>query len=198
MKRLFLAAASLSFGLVAGAPAFAAPAPQSGVYAIEPTHTQVVFSVLHFGFTTYTGLFSNVSGTLHLNAATPAESSLNVTIPVSSVQTTSDVLTGELKADDWFDAAKYPDATFVSTSVRQTDPHDAIVTGTLTIRGISKPETLAVHFIGAGVNPMDKKFTVGFEATGTIKRSDFGVSKYVPYVSDAVELHIAGAFEKQG
>lgn len=170
---------------------------QSGTYAIEPGHTQVGFSLLHFGFTYYSGVFSNVSGTLTFNAKTPSASALSVTIPVASVQTTSDKLTEELKNDQWFDAAKFPNATFVSTKVTPTGKSDALVTGNLTLHGVTKPETLKVHFVGAGINPMDKNYTAGFEATTTLKRSDFGVKQYVPYVGDEVTLHIAGAFEKQ-
>ncbi|MFW7267992.1 YceI family protein [Gluconacetobacter sp. Hr-1-5] len=192
------AALALAASLPLAAQAATGPAEvQAGHYAVEPGHTQVGFSVLHFGFTNYAGVFSNVSGTLELNVKNPAASSLSVTIPIASVQTTSDVLNGELKGAEWFDAGKFPDATFVSTSVKLTGGSDAVVTGNLTLHGATKPETLKVHFIGAGVNPIDKKYTTGFEATGTIKRSDFGVSKYVPYVSDEVALRIAGAFEKQ-
>jgi polyisoprenoid-binding protein YceI len=171
---------------------------QGGTYQVEAGHTQVGFSLLHFGFSYYTGVFSNVSGTLNLDPKTPAASTLNVTIPVDSVQTTSTKLDGELKSPQWFDATQFPNATFTSTKVTVTGKGHAIVTGNLTIHGVTKPETLKVRFIGAGVNPLDKKYTVGFEAVGTINRSDFGVKMYVPYVSDAVELHIAGAFERQG
>ena len=189
---------ALAASLPLAAQAATSPAEvQAGHYAVEPGHTQVGFSVLHFGFTHYAGMFSNVSGTLELNVKNPAASSLSVTIPIASVQTTSAVLTGELKGAEWFDAGKFPDATFVSTSVKLAGKSDAVVSGDLTLHGVTKPETLKVHFIGAGMNPIDKKYTTGFEATGTIKRSDFGVSKYVPYVSDEVALRIAGAFEKQ-
>ncbi|EHH67524.1 YceI family protein [Gluconobacter morbifer] len=170
---------------------------QSGTYDVEPGHTQVGFSVLHFGFTNYQGTFSDVSGTLELNDKNPAASRLSVTIPIGSVQTTSAKLTEELKGNQWFNAAQYPNATFEATSVHRVGRADAIVNGNLTLHGVTKPETLKVHFIGAGVNPLDKKYTAGFEVTGTIKRSDFGVKMYVPYVSDEVQLRIAGAFEKQ-
>jgi len=193
-----LAASIAALPVVASAQTVTSPAQvQSGTYAIEPGHTQVGFSLLHFGFTYYNGLFSNVSGTLELNSKTPAASKLSVTIPVASVQTTSNKLTEELKSDQWFDAAKFPNATFVSTEVKRTGKDDAIVTGNLTLHGVTKPETLKVHFVGAGINPMDKNYTTGFEATATIKRSDFGVKMYVPYVGDDVTLRIAGAFEKQ-
>ncbi|GBQ92485.1 hypothetical protein AA23498_1463 [Acetobacter nitrogenifigens DSM 23921 = NBRC 105050] len=195
-------AATLAIGLLAGNPASAqvvtnATQIQSGVYDVEPGHTQVGFEVLHFGFTNYLGVFSNVSGTLNLDPKNPSASKLSVTIPVDSVQTTSAKLNDELKGDQWFDAAKFPNATFESTSVRLSGKNDAVVTGNLTLHGVTKPETLKVHFIGAGVNALDKKYTIGFEATGVIKRSDFGVKMYVPYVSDDVHLRIAGAFERQ-
>ncbi len=69
--------------------------------------------------------------------------------------------------------------------------------GNLTLHGVTKPVVLEVHFIGAGINPIDKAYTVGFEATATIKRSDFGVTTYVPAIGDEVQLNIAGAFEQQ-
>ena len=106
-------AAAVAIGLLAGSPASAqvvtnAAQAQSGTYDVEPGHTQVGFSVLHFGFTNYLGVFSNVSGTLSLDAKSPASSKLSVTIPVDSVQTTSAKLDDELKGDQWFDAAKFP------------------------------------------------------------------------------------------
>lgn len=188
-----LACAAVSTTAIAAAPADV----KSGSYKVEAGHTQVNFSVLHFGFSYYSGQFSNVSGSLKLDASHPEKSKLSVTIPVSSVATSSSVLTGELKNNEWFDAAKYPDATFVSTEVSPVGAEDAVVSGNLTLHGITKPVVLHVHFVGAGVNPMDKAYTVGFQATGTIHRSDFGVKKYVPYVGDDVSLTIAGAFEKQ-
>ncbi|GLQ64241.1 YceI family protein [Gluconobacter cerinus] len=199
LPRIALIAASITaLPAIASAQTVTNPAQvQSGTYVIEPGHTQVGFSLLHFGFTYYSGLFSNVSGTLQLNAKTPSASKLSVTIPVASVQTTSDKLTDELKSDQWFDTEKFPNATFASTEVKRVGKTDAIVTGNLTLHGITKPETLKVHFVGAGINPMDKNYTTGFEAAATIKRSDFGVKMYVPYVGDDVTLHIAGAFEKQ-
>ena len=173
-------------------------AVKAGTYAVEPNHTQVGFSLLHLGFSYYSGVFSNVSGTLRLDPSRPEASRLQVSIPIDSVATTSAKLDGELKGPEWFDAARYPTATFTSTAVTRTAKDAARVAGTLTLHGVSLPETLTVHFVGAGVNPLDKKYTVGFEAVGTIKRSQFGVKTYVPMVGDDVRLTIAGAFELQG
>ena len=97
---------------------------------------------------------------------------------------------------DFFGAAP-ADAIFVSTSVVPgSDGDEAKVTGNLTLNGVTKPVTLDVDFHGAGMG-MNKKETIGFQAETTIKRSDFGVSMGIPYVSDAVELEIHAAFEKQ-
>lgn len=170
---------------------------QAGRYRVEPGHTQITFSLLHMGFTPYSGMFSGVSGTLQLDPAHPGASRLDVRVPVSSIYTPSDRLTGELKDADWFDAGRYPDATFTSTSVVPAGAGNATITGNLTLHGVTRPAVLHAHYVGAGVNPMDKAYTVGFTATATIRRSDFGITTYVPMVGDDVTLTIAGAFEKQ-
>ena len=205
MKFIPLAAASvlaLGLGPVASLRAQTAShepgTVKAGSYAVEPGHTQVGFTLLHLGFSYYSGVFSNVSGTLHLDPSHPDASRLVVSIPIDSVATTSAKLDGELKGAEWFDAARYPSATFASTRITPMGHDAARVDGTLTLHGVSEPETLTVHFVGAGVNPLDKKYTVGFEAVGTIRRSQFGVKTYVPLVGDDVRLSIAGAFELQG
>jgi polyisoprenoid-binding protein YceI len=183
---------------LAQSPASSDPAAvQAGKYSVDPYHTQVLFSVSHIGFSTYSGVFYGASGSLTLDPKAPAASTFNITIPVNSVMTTSAKLDGELKSAQWFDADKFPDAVFVSSKVVLEGKHKAMVTGALTLHGVTKPVTLEVAFVGAGVNPLDKKYTAGFEATGTILRSDFGVKTYLPLIGDKVRLTIAGAFEKQ-
>ena len=170
---------------------------QAGTYAVDPGHTQVGWRVSHMGFSNYAGGFSDVSGTLELQPKNPAAAKLSIKIPVASVTTTSAKLTDELKGDQWLDAAKFPDITFVSTKVAPAGKDHAKVTGDLTLHGVTKPVTLDVTLVGAGVNPLSKKYTVGFEATGTLKRSEFGVKTYVPLIGDELHLTIAGAFERQ-
>ena len=171
---------------------------EAGSYAVEPYHTRILFSVSHMGFTTYFGDFTGASGTLTLNPKSAAASALDVSVPVDSVSTTNAKLDGELKSPDWFDAAKYPTITFKSTKVTRAGANMAKVNGDLTMHGVTKPVVLTVMFGGAGTNPLDKKYTAGFEATGRVKRSDFGVTKYVPLIGDMVDITISGAFEKQG
>lgn len=204
MTRSTLKLALLPVALLASVPAVlyaqaADPAPaaaQAGSYNVEPSHTRVGFSVLHFGFTDYYGEFSGVSGTLSLDPENVAGAKLAVTIPVASIDTTNDTLDGELRDPTWFDAAKYPTMTFVSTKVTRTGERTADVTGNLTFHGVTRPVTLHASFNAGGVNPMSKAYTLGFNATGTIQRSDFGVTKYVPMVGDSVTLRISAAFEQ--
>ena len=199
-----IAAMALAAALGATGPAAAQVATHepsqvaAGSYAVEPEHTQVGFGVSHMGFTTYYGRFAGASGTLELTPKNPAGSRLSVSVPTASVSTTSDKLDGELRGPDWFDAAKYPQISFVSTGIVPSGFGAAKVSGNLTMHGVTKPVTLDVRFVGAGTNPLDKKYTVGFSATGVLSRSEFGVKTYVPLVGDEVAITISGAFEKQG
>lgn len=200
-KTFALAAlAGASLLIASGSAAIAAgdaSSVQAGTYAIEPSHTRVQFSVDHMGFSTWLGGFTGAKGSLTLDPKAPAASKLEVSLPTASVLTTNTVLDGELKAADWFDAAKYPTISFTSTKVTPTGADTAKVTGDLTFHGVTKPVTLDVKFHGAGANPMSKAYTVGFDAHGALKRSEFGVTKYVPLIGDEVEITISAPFEKK-
>jgi polyisoprenoid-binding protein YceI len=195
-----LAPLALVLALASGAQAQVAnPDPaavQSGAYKIEPGHTRVLFSLSHLGFTTYYGEFPGASGQLNLDAAHPDRSRLDVTVPVAGVWTPSAKLNEELVSADWLGAAANPNIAFHSTAIRRTGPRTAEVVGDLTLHGVTKPVTLKATFNAAGVNPLSKAYTTGFEVSGLIKRSDFGVSKYVPLVGDEVTLTISAAFER--
>jgi polyisoprenoid-binding protein YceI len=201
MSHKLLYAAALLAALVA--PAAAQDAPnfdpakvEAGSYAVEPNHTRVLFSVSHMGFTTWYGEFTHVSGTLTLPAKGVAFSALDIEIPTATVSTSNAVLDGELKDAGWFDAAAYPEIRFTATKVTRTANDTADVAGVLTFHGVARPVVLKAKFNASGVNPLDKKYTVGFEVSGAIKRSDFGVTKYVPLVGDDVVLIVSAAFEK--
>jgi polyisoprenoid-binding protein YceI len=167
----------------------------AGSYEVDPRHTQVNWQVNHFGFNDYFGLFGDVTGTLSIDPANLAAAKVDVTIPIASVATSSAGLTTHLQSPDFFDVAKFATARFVSTSVT-VDGQRAMINGDLTMLGVTKPVVLETRFEGAGSNPMNKKATVGFHASTTIKRSDWGMTKYVPMVGDDVKLRISVAFEK--
>ena len=196
---LALALPAASCAQLAGAPATHDPARvQSGAYRIDPLHTQVLFSVSHLGFSTYYGEFSQASGRLDLDVEAPSRSAVEIRVPVDSVTTTSDKLTRELKGSDWLDAGADPEMVFKSTKVTPLEGGAAMIAGDLTLHGVTRPVLLRATLVGAGINPLDHAYTVGFNLVGTIRRSDFGVRTYVPLVGDLVTLTIASAFEKRG
>lgn len=196
---LFVAsAAAFAISIPAlGQAAQDAAAIQAGSYSVETTHTLVQFSVNHFGINDFFGTFPGASGSLSIDPKNIPATKLDVSVPVATVSTTNAVLDKELVSADWFDAAKYPTMRFTSTKVVQTGAKSATITGNLTIHGVTKPVTLNATFNAAAVNPISKAYTLGFKATGSINRTEFGVSKYAPLVSDETTITITSAFEKK-
>jgi polyisoprenoid-binding protein YceI len=182
MKR-FLAAAALA---LATTVAFAAPL----TYKIDANHTDVVASWSHFGFSNPIAHFGKVDGFITYDPAKVGDSKVEVTIPLSGLNSHVPDFDDHLRSDDFFDAANHPNITFKSTSVKSAGKDKLTVAGDLTIKGITKPVTLTVTINKLGVQPMAKRDAAGFEATTTIKRSDFGVGKYAPNVSDEVKISI--------
>lgn len=158
-------------------------------YKLDASHTAVTWSISHFGFSSPSGKFMNVDGTLQLDEKNPAASSVKVTIAVADVNSGVAKLDEHLKTADFFDTATYPTATFTSEKVTVTDSTHATVEGQLTLRGVTKPVTLNVTLNKIGENMMKKK-TAGFSATTTLKRSDFGMTKYLPDLGDEVKIQI--------
>lgn len=192
---LALLAASCVALTSACALAFNAPSTKldgvpSGTYEIDPSHTSVQFGISHLGFSSYQGRFNTTAGTLTFDAKAPEKSTLNVTIDAASIDTNHTELEGKLKGADWFDTAKFPTATFISTKIEKLSDATGTVTGDFTLHGVTKPVTLSVTFNGAGNNPFANVPQLGFSAKGTIKRSDFGISQYLPAVGDEVSIAI--------
>jgi polyisoprenoid-binding protein YceI len=204
MRRPVIAIALVALGSLAVAQNLPTEAPgkpdptrvTAGTYSVDPAHTQLAFKVDHLGFNPYHGLFGNITGTLTLDPAKPDASKLSIDIPMSGIVTTSLELNEHLRKPEFFDAARYTAAHFESTSVTASGTN-ATIAGNLTIKGVTKAVVLQAHFTGAGKGPMNGVETVGFEATTTVRRSDFGVSYGIPLVSDEVPLEITAAFEKK-
>jgi polyisoprenoid-binding protein YceI len=173
----------------------AAPAQAADTYTLDPMHTQVVWSISHFGFSSPSGKFAQVEGTLTLDEKNPENSKVNATIKLANLVTGIDKLNEHLLGDSFFDAAKFPTATFTSTKVETAGKDMAHVTGDLKVRGITKSVVLEVKLNRIAENMMHKK-TAGFSATTELKRSDFGMSTYLakpgegPMLGDEVKLEI--------
>ena len=182
----------------AGIPGAADPARvQAGTFKVDSAHTQIGWKVNHLGFSLFDGFFADPTGSLAIDPKRPQDARLTITIPMAKVVSTSDALDDHLRRADFFDVAKYPTATFVSTDV-QPQGQRARITGNLTLHGVTKPVVLDARFVGAGSNPRgNKALNIGFEATTRISRSAFGITYGVPAVGDAVDLTINAAFEKE-
>ncbi|QNP41557.1 YceI family protein [Lysobacter terrestris] len=180
-KPLTLAAALLFAGT-----AFAAPVS----YKIDPNHTDVIAGWNHFGFANPTARFGQVDGVIVYDAADVAKSSVKVTIPLSGIDSGVPDLDEHLRSADFFDAATYPTITFTSTKAEAAGDNKLRVSGDLTVHGVTKPVVLDVTLNKAGEHPLGKRAAVGFDASTTIKRSEFGVNKYVPNVSDEITIRI--------
>ncbi len=178
-----LAASALAFSLLA-APAIAEPV----AYDFDKSHANLSFTYNHLGYSTTDGRFGDWDGSLLIDQETPANSSIEFTINIDSLDTFWADRDTHLKSPDFFDAAKFPQATFKSTKVEQTGENQLDVTGDLTLRGITKPVTLTVDVLALGDHPMAKKPAAGFAVSTVLKRSDFGMDKFVPYVGDEVTV----------
>lgn len=199
MRRHILSALLVATALVAS-PALAqttqVPAEvKAGTYVVEPTHAKVLFAISHLGFSTYYGTFPKVDGTLVLDPADPAKSKVDIVIDVAAVDTSDDKLDAHLRAPDFFDTEKFPTATFKSTKIERTGDTTARITGDLTLKGVTKPVTLDATFNQAGPNFINKVYSIGFDAETTIKRSEWGITTFVPAVGDEVKLRIGTEFQ---
>ncbi|ERS01358.1 polyisoprenoid-binding protein [Acinetobacter sp. COS3] len=180
---------TLSLGLafaLASSVTLAAPVD----YKIDPTHTATVFSWNHFGFSTPSANFTDIQGVIKVDNAKPANSSVEVTIPLSSVNTNVAALDKEFQEEAWFNAAKYPNITFKSTKVETKDKKHFKITGDLTVKGITKPVVLDAVLNKQGEHPMAKVPAIGFNATTSFDRSAFGIGNYVPNVGDKITVNI--------
>jgi len=182
MIRRIALAASLA---LASMPLYAA------TYTLEPNYTQGVFRWNHLGFSSPAAQFAQGEGTLEFDRADPTRSSVKVTIPLASLNTGVPALDEDFRSEDFFETAKFPTATFKSTKVEKGVAADQLkVTGDLSLHGVTKPVTLEVTVIKMGTNPRTNLPTVGFDAMTSLKRSDFGLGKYIPQVGDEIQMHI--------
>jgi polyisoprenoid-binding protein YceI len=167
-----------------------AQAADTPKFTYDPAHTQVMFSVSHLGFSFSHGRFTKFMGGFSFDENQPEQSAADMTIETGSLVMDSAEWEQHLKGADFFNTEKFPTMTFKTTKVEKTGDKTAKVTGDFTLLGVTKPITLDVTFNNAGIHPYSKSYVAGFSATGTIKRSDFGMSYGLPGVGDDVSLNI--------
>jgi polyisoprenoid-binding protein YceI len=163
-------------------------------YRLEKTHADLLFGINHAGFTEKHGSFRDLDATLQYDAHKPEDSHVTVVVKTDSVDTGYAARDADLKGEKFLDVAKYPEMRFVSTKVTPEADQTLRIDGELTLHGVTRPLTLHAKLNKAAPNPFDKRPTVGFSATGTLKRSDFGISTYVPIIGDDVSITIDAEF----
>ncbi|WP_455217225.1 YceI family protein [Kaarinaea lacus] len=157
-------------------------------YTFDPTHTYPHFAISHLGFSTMHGRFDKTSGTMTMDRAKGA-GSVDITVEMASVNTGFQKRDDHLRSPDFFNVAEFPTMTFKSSKVEFAGK-GAKVTGDLTIKGVTKSVTLDVASINCGTHPFNKKDVCGFDATTSIKRSDFGIKYGLPAIGDDMTITI--------
>ena len=178
-------AIALLFACVA-LPALAEPE----TFTLDPNHSFTSFEYKHLGVSTQRGRFTKTTGKVTVDTAAKTGTA-DVVIDAGSVDVGPPRLTEHLRSADFFDAAKYPNATFQGTSFTFDGDKVKTVTGNLTIMGTTKPVTLDTVFFNCTTHPQNKKKLCGGDFTATIKRSEFGMTRAIPAVSDEITLRIS-------
>lgn len=166
---------------------------QGGAYALDKAHATLLWKVSHLGFSAYVGRFNEFDATLDFDPDRPQASKLDAVIQAASLDINFPEFEETLRGSDWFDTAKYPEIRFKSTAIEVTGETTGRVTGDLTFLGQTKPVTLDVTFNGGAVNFITGKFTLGFQATATLNRTEFGMTKFAPKVVGeevTLEIHV--------
>jgi polyisoprenoid-binding protein YceI len=186
MTKLSKLSAALALAAVSAAPALAAPE----TYVIDGTHTFPRFSYSHFGYSTQLSRFDKTTGTVVFDKAART-GAVDIVIDTKSVNTGYGTFNEHIQGEDFLDTAKYPTATFKSTKVVFDGDKPAKVEGNLTLKGVTRPVTLAVTDFKAAPHPMLKKDAIGANAWTVVKRTEFNAGKYAPNVGDDVRIDIA-------
>lgn len=183
MKSFILAA-----GLMAAATVATADAEK---YVLDASHSQIVFSYNHLGYSTTYGMFSGFEGEIMFDQEDPAASSVSVSMPVKSMITGWEERFGHFMSPDFFGATDDEMVTFVSTSIEVTGENTALITGDLTLNEVTKSVVLDAKLNQAGDHPMAGKPWAGFDATTTLVRSEYNLGQFAPFVGDEVPVTIS-------
>ncbi|WP_425090978.1 YceI family protein [Tropicimonas sp. S265A] len=187
MKLLPLSAAAL---MALGTTAFADD-HTAQKYILDASHSQIVFSYDHLGYSTTYGMFSGFEGEIMFDAENPAASSVTVSMPVRSMITGWEQRFAHFMSDNFFDADDAEMVSFASTTIEVTGEDTALITGDLTLNGVTNTVVLDAKLNAKGMHPIENKEWAGFDATTTLIRSDYNVGAFAPFVSDEVEVLIS-------
>jgi polyisoprenoid-binding protein YceI len=167
----------------------AAPAYAADSYTVDPRHTWPMYEIMHLGFATQRGRFNETAGKIMLDRAAKT-GSVNIVIKTASIDTGLEKWDEHMRSEDFFNAGKYPEITFKADKIVFEGDKPVSVPGQFTLLGVTKPVTLSLSHFGCGPHPLTKKEVCGADASTTIKRSEYGMTKYLPGIGDEVKLVI--------
>jgi len=189
MKKILFSILVMSLSLVASAQT---------TWSNDPAHSRLGFVVKHLTISQINGKFDDFSIKVVTTKADYSDMKVTVVAQTKTVDTGVEMRDNHLRTADFFDVEKYPEMTFVSTSAKKISDKKFILSGNLTIHGVTKPVTLSVDYYGSVINPMNNKETFGFHISGSVKRSDFGIGPKFPeaMVSDEIKIIADAEFSK--
>ena len=181
----------LAAALLATSALTAPVAAETVDYKLDPSHSQIMFDYQHLGFSTTYGLFGGIEGDIAFDTEDPAASSVEVSFPVTAMLTGWDARDAHFLSPDFFGAEENGTVTFKSTAIEVTGEDTAKITGDLTMNGVTKPVVLDAQLTQMGMHPMENKEWAGFTASTVVKRTDFDMGMFAPYVGDEVNVNIS-------
>jgi len=182
--------------LIAPPPSIAPEKIRAGQYQLDPGHTALLFKVSHLGLSTFVGRFNLVEASLDFDATAPENTKLEGLIDINSLDVANDDFAKTLIGAGWFDGAHFPQARFIATSLSVTDENHYLLQGDFTLKGVTHPLDLTVTFNGGSNVLLTGKYSIGFEATGSFLRSDYGLDRYTNFVGDRVRIEFYGEFQR--
>lgn len=169
---------------------------RTGKYTLDPEHAYVHFTIEHLGLSTVVGRFNTVGATLDFDPASIEDLQLAGVIDMASIDLNNESLENRLRGSDWLDTSQYPQARFQTTSVTAIQNNNFTIVGDFTLRGITHSIALNATFKGGADNLLTGKYTLGFAANGSLRRSDFGIDAFAALVADQVFIQIHAEFQK--
>ena len=167
-----------------------------GSYQVDPAHTVVLFKVDHFGLSRFVGRFNDVDATLEFDPDTPQDARLDARVRTASIDVNNAEFEAELTGPDWLNAEAFPEARFMTSRIELVSETEALFHGELTLRGTAAPVVFRAVYNGGGRSLVTGRYTIGFQASATFNRSDYGIDDYIPAIGDEVELEIHAEFQR--
>ena len=170
---------------------------RAGQYQLDKQHSFLIFRIGHLELSKIVGRFNTFDATLDFDPQTPENMTLSGLVQANSIDLNNEDLENTLQESDWFNTAQFPRLVFNSSSVSVTDNNKFLINGELTMRGVTQPATVTATFNGGADNLLTRKYTIGFSANATLKRSDFGMDTFSAFIGDTIEVELHAEFQRQ-